>query len=249
MIDSRDLRQIDVGILSKIPIASIRSNVDLPDKDDQGFPWLFSRDCLEVALDLNKSGSKKLTVFINHFKSKLVQGDTPQEKAAASKKADEKRRRQANKVINILKKRFLGGEYKKQLFAVVGDLNDEPDSYPLSSLVGKTNLENALDRLPPEERWTHYYKSGGQVSQFDYLLLSPALSLASNQALPVINRIGLGFRERSKKDQGILPKEVNLVTQGGGNATKVSFSFDRLPAVTPSLAASDHCPVTLEFDS
>jgi hypothetical protein len=248
LVDSRDLRQIDVGILSTKPIVSLKSNVDLVDTADAGFPWLFSRDCLEVTIDLNESGSKLLTVFINHFKSKLVQGDTPKERETASTQAAEKRKRQAKTVTMLLNDRFQGKDYGKQLFAVVGDLNDEPRSDCLKSLVRNANLENVLDRLPSEERWTHYYKSDGQVSQFDYLLLSPALSRASGKASPTVNRAGLGFRELSKKDQGVLPQEVRLVTkEGASGSAKVAFRFKRLPDVSPSLVASDHCSFTIEF--
>lgn len=73
---------------------------------------------------------------------------------------------------------------------------------------------------------------------FDYLLLSPAVSLASKGASPYVNRVGLGFRELSKKHQSMLPKEVNLVTR----------TTMKMPSrVTSSLVASDHCPVKIEF--
>jgi len=248
LIDCRDLRQIDVGILSTKPIVSLNTNIDLVDAADAGFPWLFSRDCLEVTVELKKSGSRLLTVFINHFKSKLVQGDTAQEREAASERAVEKRTRQAKMVRKLLKDRFAGADYNKQLFAVVGDLNDQPRSGALNRLVSHANLENVLDRLPADQRWTHYYKSKGQVSQFDYLLLSPALSQACGGASPTVNRAGLGFRELSTKNQGVLPREVSLVTkEGAAEDVKVDFRFGRLPEVSPSLVASDHCPVTIEF--
>jgi endonuclease/exonuclease/phosphatase family metal-dependent hydrolase len=247
LLDSRDLRQIDVGILSTLPISYLKSNVDLPDPADKGFPWLFSRDCLEVSIELNKSGSRVLTIFVNHFKSKMTQGNTAEEKQAAAQKAAKKRQRQADTVLKLVKERFNGSDYKNRLFAVVGDLNDEPGSAPLQDLLGKSNLENVLDRLAPEDRWTHYYKSKGQVSQFDYLLLSPALTRAVKNR-PFVNRVGLGFRDLSKKDGGILPKQAVLHTrEDAKNSTKVKFDFKRLDGVSPSLAASDHCPVAIEF--
>ncbi len=49
LINSYDLRQIDVGILSTKEILSVRSHVD--ELDGQG-RRLFSRDCLEVAIGL-----------------------------------------------------------------------------------------------------------------------------------------------------------------------------------------------------
>src|SRR5215211_2090655 len=49
LVDSRDFRMIDVGILSKLPILDVRSHVDDLDPDapaNTTHPWLFSRDCL-----------------------------------------------------------------------------------------------------------------------------------------------------------------------------------------------------------
>jgi hypothetical protein len=46
------MRQIDVGVLFTRPFLSVRSNVDLPDDKDPGFPWTSSRDCLEVTVNI-----------------------------------------------------------------------------------------------------------------------------------------------------------------------------------------------------
>lgn len=85
IVDSRDFRQIDVGILTTKDIISVKSHVD--DQDKKG-KFIFSRDCLEVVIGLNKSGSKRLTLFINHFKSKFVdkRNKTPQKIAAEIRK-------------------------------------------------------------------------------------------------------------------------------------------------------------------
>lgn len=248
LLDSRDLRQIDVGVLSRYPIARARSNVDLRDPVNESFPWLFSRDCLELTFDFNKSGSKRLSVFVNHFKSKLVLGGTPAENALQAERARQKRERQAAGVAQILRSRFPGGDYAKAIFAVVGDLNDEPLSSAVQQLIAGASLENALDRLPENERWTHYYKSKGQVSQFDYLLLSPKLAALSAGELPFVQRQGIGFRAASKKDQKPLPEKAHLVRHDADKAPlAVDFRFTRLPQVSAELAASDHCPVMLRL--
>ena len=65
VLDSRNLRQIDVGVLSKFPIDSITTHVD----DQIEGKYIFSRDCLEVRIMVKKNTA--LTVFVNHFKSKL----------------------------------------------------------------------------------------------------------------------------------------------------------------------------------
>ena len=59
---------------------NVRSHVDElgPKPDSKERPWLFSRDCFEVALGL--LSGKRLTLFINHLKSKFIDTkrfDTP----------------------------------------------------------------------------------------------------------------------------------------------------------------------------
>jgi hypothetical protein len=54
LVDSRDYRQIDVGVLagSTVQILDVRTHVDLLAKPGEVYkpdwPWQFSRDCLEV---------------------------------------------------------------------------------------------------------------------------------------------------------------------------------------------------------
>ncbi|MCC6523880.1 MAG: hypothetical protein IT373_14575, partial [Polyangiaceae bacterium] len=114
VIDSRDFRQIDVGVLSRLDVAHVRTHVDArdPAAPDPARPWLFSRDCLEVGVALNKSGSKVLTLFVNHLKSKYA------ESAADRAKADATRTRQAEGVRRLVQARFSVEERKTALFAV-----------------------------------------------------------------------------------------------------------------------------------
>lgn len=248
LVDSRDLRQIDVGILSRFAFDATRSNMDVPVPGGAPGEWLFSRDCLEVSLSLNKSGSKKLGIFINHFKSKLTTAKTPEGRAAQTARSNEKRLRQARKVAEILKKRYPGSRYNKAWFAVVGDLNDFPGAATLKPLVQDSGLENALDRLPEPDRWTHYYSGGGSVGQLDYLLLSPALGKATQAMEFAVEHGGVGFRELSKVDEEPLPKQARLErTDDDPTPLKIDFRFKRLPGVTPHLVASDHCPLFLEI--
>ena len=260
LLDSHDLRQIDVGILSTLPIVSLRSNVDTKDtlivetpedrKESEAFPWLFSRDCLEVELDIGPKYPGTLTLFINHFKSKMAKGETSQERRAVAERSARKRLRQAKGVLARLRERFPGNDYTTKLFAVVGDLNDEPGTPPLEVLTQDGKLTNVLDKLPEQERWTHYYQGGEddpeQVAQFDYLLLSPALaSLCTSD--PVVNRAGIGGRALSCPKGELLPKELLLSGLGGVSKGMIPFTFWRYPGVGAFEAASDHCPVCIAF--
>jgi endonuclease/exonuclease/phosphatase family metal-dependent hydrolase len=245
-VDSRDLRQIDVAILSRFRLAGFRSHVDLADSEDEGYPWLFSRDCLEVDVELPEPGKKRLTVFINHFKSKLSTKKTEKARKADMARAAEKRRRQAEEVVKIVRERFPGDAFETGLFAVVGDLNDEPGSPSLAPLVQNAGLENAVNRLNPEKRWTHYWKDENQVSQFDYLLLSPELSRITAGQAPFVQRRGLGFRDVSRRDGLPLPATVRLARGVEEAASpEVDFRFERLKDAGPKLCASDHCPVAM----
>jgi hypothetical protein len=59
---------------------------------------------------------------------------------------------------------------------------------------------NVVDRLEPEERWTHFFKGKRSCPlppgyhQLDYLLVSRALAEANPSALPTIVRKGMPTR-------------------------------------------------------
>jgi endonuclease/exonuclease/phosphatase family metal-dependent hydrolase len=253
LIDGRDLRQIDVGLLSNLEIRSVRSHIDQidPEADDpQRYPWQFSRDCLMVELALPASGGRTLTLFINHLKSKFVdpaEAKTPEERAAAKAKGDALRRRQAEAVRRIARARFPGQRFDTALFAVVGDLNDQPDSAAVEPLLLEAGMVPALDRIArKEDRWTEWFRSENSVSQLDHVLLSPALAAATAGSPPVIERRGIGFA-RKLTDGGIGPKVTRFHALDDDPApVDVDFRFERFPDVALQSYASDHCPVFFE---
>ncbi len=250
LVDSRDFRQIDVGILTNLEILGVRTHVD--DKDPQApnpkiDPWQFSRDCLEVELALNKSGTRRLALFINHFKSKFVdprKAKTPKQKAAARAKDDAYRKRQAQAVRRIVRERFPAQEFDRALFAVIGDLNDEADSDPLRPIVKQAGLVNALERIPaPVDRWTNWFRSQNSVSEIDHILFSPALDKATQGSIPYIERRGISFKG-TLAGGGISPKQTRFYRVDNDPApVSVDFGFKRFSGVTPKDYASDHCPV------
>jgi endonuclease/exonuclease/phosphatase family metal-dependent hydrolase len=251
LIDSRDFRQIDVGVLTTLEILSVRTHVDDldPTPDDPKRPFLFSRDCLEVEFAL--PGNRQLTLFINHLKSKFVdpkQANTLAKKKAARKRDDKYRGRQAERVIALVKERFPGNTFKKELFAIVGDMNDEPASKPLKKLYANAGLEDALDRIPNEnDRWTHWFRSENSVSHIDALLLSPMLAQQTEGVAPVVERRGISF-SRVLQDGGIGPKLTHFQrVDDDPHPIDVDFRFPRFTEVDPELYASDHCPIFLEI--
>lgn len=242
VIDSRDLRQIDVGVLSMYPIESLTSHVDLLTPDKTGY--VFSRDCLEARVRIK---NKVVTLFVNHFKSKFAEGKSEEERAKEKLKADQRRKLQASTVASILRKRYSGSSFQNEYFAVLGDLNDTPDADTLKPLFSKSlGLVDAFENLPAQNRWTHYWKSKGTVSQLDHALLSPALGDALKNIW--IERRGIGFRGHSAKDGGVLPKSVRFESHEGDPQPQVlDFTFDRFQSVLPSNAASDHAAVFLDL--
>jgi endonuclease/exonuclease/phosphatase family metal-dependent hydrolase len=238
LIDSRDFRQIDVAVLSNRPILNIRTHIDDIDPD---FPdkFIFSRDCLEVEFDL---GSRKLTLFLNHLKSKM--GETEQEKLDAAAL----RQRQARYVVDLVRARFPGAAFHEELFAVVGDLNDQPDSAALKPLTVDSGLVDALGRIGTKsEHWTEWYRGGNSVSQLDHMLISPALDSLTSGILPQIERRGIGFA-RTLQSGGYGPRKSHFeAVDGDPNPVEMDFQFPRFADVDEKNCASDHCPVFLEI--
>lgn len=113
---------------------------------------------------------------------------------------------------------------------VLGDLNDflapvQGTTTGIDGLVEWSQVENVLDRLDADERWTHFFSGAPageeKYRQLDYLLLSNALA-AKTKALPTVERRGLSTK-----------------------ATKATVK--RFPGVTGALVASDHCPLAIEL--
>ncbi len=219
-IDGNDPRLIDVALLSRLPIVHVRSYQDLR----SGRSYVFSRDCLEA--DVLIDGTV-LTLFVNHFKSML---DTRDPKNGR-RNTRAKRELQARTVIEIVSARFATPSDGR--WVVLGDFNDylETDAAGKSGileLVGWDALENVVDRLPADERWTHYFRGDaapepGTYHQLDYVLPSRAVA-ATNGAPPVIIRKGLA--RRADRYRG-----------------------PRFPGVgLDEPVASDHCPVVWELN-
>jgi endonuclease/exonuclease/phosphatase family metal-dependent hydrolase len=165
LIDGNDDRGIDVGVLSRFPIQTIRTHI----YDGTAKSRIFSRDCLEVELEL--PNGKPLYLLCNHLKSRGY---------GSQASNDARRKRQAERLHKILKSYDL----KNDWVIVAGDMNDSPDRPPftLKKLLTTPNLFDVLElQFPnnPEKRWTYHYK---KTEQIDYILVSKPLKQASIQA-------------------------------------------------------------------
>jgi endonuclease/exonuclease/phosphatase family metal-dependent hydrolase len=219
LVDGNDPRLIDVAVMSKHPIVSVRSNQHLR----SGKAYLFSRDCLEVELDI---GGAPLHLFVNHFKSMLDKHDPKN----GRRNTRARRQLQAKTVKEIVEARF-GTQAGEHPFIVLGDLNDyletdDAGSTGISELVGWSQVENVVERRQEGDRWTHYFRQRAapkkdSYKQLDYLLVSKSLA-AKTGSVPQIVRKGL-------------TKAADL------------YTGPRFPEVgDPKPVASDHCPVVLD---
>jgi endonuclease/exonuclease/phosphatase family metal-dependent hydrolase len=179
LVEGNDKRLIDVGVISKLPLGSVTSWRHRTHPDDPA-QTVFSRDLLQVEILESKDGKPVLTVYVNHLKSQLA--NTEEEK----EKNDERRQRQAESIASIIGENPPGTPY-----LVVGDMNDTPDSGPLSALEEKAQLFDALAKAeerggpypdndptpPPDRPWTHRYRGDGKTSYelYDQIWASPDL--------------------------------------------------------------------------
>lgn len=221
MIDSpNDPRGIDVACMTRGRITAVRTHVF---DDGVEFKPVFSRDCLEVAMEL-PGLSQPVFVLCNHFKSQSGMTKADRDKSAR------KRKEQAAAVIQILQTYNL----KKDYVVVLGDLNEDSanDFGSLEALFAVPDLFPTVDpNLPAPERYTYYFgggKVGERLNQLDYIFLSKPLHDA------VVAR---GFERR-----GIFDIDKNAVKEG---ATPVAV----FPEVASwDLTASDHAGLWVELD-
>ena len=222
VLDGNDPRRIDVAVLSRYPVTNIQTHAPLW-SSELGW-YVFSRDCLVVDIEL--PGGMTLTLFVNHLKSMLDKNDSKN----GRRNTRRKREIQSQRVREIVTSRF-GSQAGTHPFIILGDFNDYMESDAqgdpgIGDLVEWDQVVNVVDRMPEEERWTHYFKGSSGVPaayrQLDYLLLSKSLA-ESNTQPPYIERRGM-------------PKRA---TRYGG---------DRFSGVgTNKPKASDHCPLVMEL--
>jgi endonuclease/exonuclease/phosphatase family metal-dependent hydrolase len=215
LIEGNDPRAIDVAVLSKYPLFA-RSYCHLR----SGSQPLFSRDCLEVDLDV---AGKPLTLYVNHLKSMLDKKDPKN----GRKNTRNRRIVQSKMVKQIITDRFGTGNIAKAPFVVLGDFNDYlGPGTGIDELVEWTAVENVVDRLPLAERWTHFWGAASEplegYKQIDYILPSKSLAAASG-GQPTLIRKGLC----TKADR---------------------YTGPRFPGVTNKNEASDHCPLVFDIE-
>jgi len=208
VIDGNDERGIDVGLLTRTgySIGAMRSHVD--DRLPNG-QAVFSRDCPEFEIATPNGG--RLVVMVNHLKSKGYGGKA---------KSDAKRQAQAVRIAEIYEGLIDNGV---ENIAVIGDLNDTPDSAPLSRLVAGTSLIDVFQHDSFDDGgYPGTYGSCGASSKIDFMLLSPGL----------YDRVQGGGVFRKGMWPGVRPRKWEVYEEIG----------------RPEDAASDHAALWVDLD-
>lgn len=224
--EGNDGRGIDVGALSRIRPDEIISHADVtlsdlgiaPLPEQSAHAPAFRRDCLQLEFTI---GGRPLTLFICHFKS--MHGGRWETRAI--------RAQESLGVRRLIERRFENaGEAN---WIVCGDLNDfiEKDGVTDNGHGLGPLLDGgfALDALVMSgrdamDRWTHHYPGEDSYAALDHFLLSPAL--AQKNARPDVRITRSGLPWRAERYTGM-----------------------RLPGIGwTAPKASDHCPLTIEFE-
>jgi endonuclease/exonuclease/phosphatase family metal-dependent hydrolase len=188
LIEGNDPRFIDVGLLSRLPLANLTSHRFEIHEESPGRP-IFGRDLLEVDV-LTASRSRRLfRLYVNHLKSHFVPFGVDDQDVEAARN-DTKRRRQAETVARVVAART----HVRGRYVVVGDMNDAPDSAPLEPMITRLSLVDGLadvvesspapasrnpEDAPVSARWTHRYpvtNAPDRFELFDQIWLSPSLA-------------------------------------------------------------------------
>lgn len=162
--EANDPRGIDVAILTKIPVLSIKSHKNVKINVSGQEPSTFSRDLLQVRMKTDNN--YQFTLFVTHLKSQH-----------GEEAADAKRKAEAMKVRQII--RDFAKANPKDNYLLAGDFNDvynapslEPILNPKKSDLNLTDL--ILSDLGSGSEIYTYHPQKFR-SRIDYLLASPTM--------------------------------------------------------------------------
>ncbi|MGC3996100.1 MAG: endonuclease/exonuclease/phosphatase family protein [Anaeromyxobacter sp.] len=148
LVEGNDPRGIDVGALSRLPVAGYRTHRDERGEDGR---LLWPRDCVELAVEV---GAARLVVVASHLSSALSDDGTRRTAQAARLRAIADAARAAGAQV-----------------VAGGDLNDQPTSAPLAPLLGDGAWRDA-PALLARSAWT--WGSGGRREVLDHLAVPRA---------------------------------------------------------------------------
>ncbi len=132
--------------------------------------YLFPRPPLVVHLAVSQgresSAALPVTVVVNHFKAKS--GDDPEKQNFTTRRTAE-----AQAIVRYVDGLIQNGEPN---VAVIGDLNDFPNTPPIETLTGGTTAGSSLRDVVTEADLPYTYVFAGQSEILDHILLSRGLA-------------------------------------------------------------------------
>ncbi|HEX3731225.1 MAG TPA: endonuclease/exonuclease/phosphatase family protein [Opitutaceae bacterium] len=153
-----------LAVLSRRPFAAVVRHEALP-ITLRGGAERVKRGLLEVRL----AAEGGLAVFAVHLKSRLTE-------AAEDPEGSERRAAEAAAVRDCVRREFPDPAAAR--YVILGDCNDGPSSPALRRLTeaGRIRIAWALPAADSRgETWTEAWRRAGLYSEFDYILVSPAL--------------------------------------------------------------------------
>lgn len=163
LVEGNDLRGIDVGLISRIPVGRVVSHAHLrfDPEIQQGETDHFQRDVLCV--ELLPRGQESFHVWVVHLKSQ-----------GGSANAEPIRQAEARQLRKLIEAQC--AEDPGARFVVCGDFNDEFTSPTLQTIVGNgtPRLVAPFESIPEQDRVT--YNQEPYRSMIDFLLFSPAMA-------------------------------------------------------------------------
>ncbi|HEX6962148.1 MAG TPA: endonuclease/exonuclease/phosphatase family protein [Lacipirellula sp.] len=160
--EGNDMRGIDVGLVSRIPVGEVRSNRHVTFPGKEGAPSRFQRDVLEVTLE--PPDAQPFAVWVVHLKSN----------AGGREEAEPIRLPEAQQIRDMLDKEL--AEDPNARIIVTGDFNDTWESRTMQIIAG--SADRAMWRAGSESQATGLvtYNKGEHRSVIDFLVGTPAMA-------------------------------------------------------------------------
>lgn len=161
LFEGNDLRGIDVGMLSRIPLGPVTSHRHLRFPGPQQAAIGFSRDVLRV--ELRPEPGEPFEVWVVHLKSN----------SDGREYAEPRRLAEAQALRGLLDERLAAAPDAP--LVVCGDFNDTETSPTLATIVGAAEraLASGWAELPADQRVT--YNLEPYRNQIDFILWSPGM--------------------------------------------------------------------------
>ena len=179
-----DGRGLDVGLLSRIEPALVKSHADLTPAD-LGLQFEGLRDDLPIfRRDVLLAEIGPLTLFVCHFKAPYPDTDL----------VWSIRRAEALALRALVERRFADPD--QALWMVLGDLNEPSRTQTRSPAIAPLLdgfATDLLDRVPQQDRWSWHNPIEHLYGHPDAMLASPALARRWPDAVPRIIRSGMGL--------------------------------------------------------